>query len=199
MRYDAEHKARTRERLLDEAAAAIRMHGIAGVGLNAIMAKLGLTHGGFYLHFKSKDDLVAHAVTRGFDERYAKFLEYAETPNAANGLSKFIGYYLSAWHLDNPDCGCPIPALAAELSRLSNPVRDCFQAGVDRLANGIAQLLTRIGIEEPLQQARSVLAEMSGAVALARALRDRKQAEAMLISSRKALRERLWLAEGAVA
>lgn len=195
MRYGSEHKNQTRERILQEASAAIRKYGTAGIGVSGIMARLGLTHGGFYAHFQSKDDLVAQAVTQGFDERYAVFLEYTDKPDPAIGLGSFIEYYLSEWHLDTPECGCPIPALAAELSRLSNPVRERFQAGFDRLASNIAVLLARIGIDEPMQQARSTIAEMSGAVALARAIRDRKQAEATLLASRTSLLTRLWLNE----
>ncbi|MGI4879673.1 MAG: TetR/AcrR family transcriptional regulator, partial [Janthinobacterium lividum] len=73
MRYDGEHKAQTRERVLKEAAAAIRSEGVDRIGIAQVMARAGLTHGGFYAHFTSKDDLVTQAIDYMFEDRYAAF------------------------------------------------------------------------------------------------------------------------------
>src|SRR6202000_2042518 len=112
MRYDSEHKARTRERILHAAAAAIRTNGINGVALADIMASADLTNGGFYAHFKSKDDLIAHAVSFMFDERYARMLAKIDTDGAKDAsevLTGFIDRYLSMRHCEAPEMGCPIP------------------------------------------------------------------------------------------
>jgi AcrR family transcriptional regulator len=95
MRYDDNHKERTRARVLAEAAAAIRSKGAERVGVAEVMAGAGLTHGGFYAHFKSKDDLVAQAVTHMFDASYAWFLRHTDGREPADALSNCIDAYLA--------------------------------------------------------------------------------------------------------
>lgn len=193
MRYDSEHKARTRERILHEAAAAIRIDGADRIGVAAIMTRAGLTHGGFYAHFQSKDDLVAQAIEHMFVDRAQHLLKQrtADDPHAA--LLQFIDSYLSMAHCQAPDKGCPLPALAAELPRLSEAARERYDAGIDTLTLGIAELLKRAGIADARVQAMSVLAELSGALTLARARQERRKAEAILKTSREAVKRRLGL------
>jgi len=95
MRYDANHKERTRARVLAEAASAIKSKGVERVGVVEVMAGAGLTHGGFYAHFKSKDDLVAQAVTHMFDASYAWFLRHTEGRAPADALSNYVDAYLA--------------------------------------------------------------------------------------------------------
>src|SRR5260221_7440288 len=127
MRYDADHKARTRARVLREAAKAIRAEGPHRIGVAGVMAKAGLTHGGFYAHFSSKEDLVATALAQMFDEALATFetLTAKETPDAA--LRAYVDFYLSRWHRDALDAGCPLPSLSADLPRLGVPAREQFE------------------------------------------------------------------------
>src|SRR5207244_505091 len=111
MRYDHNHKERTRARLLAEAAAAIRGRGAERVGVAEVMAGAGLTHGGFYAHFKSKDELVAQAITYMFDASYAWFLRHTEGREPAEALSRYIdAYFATSQALDRAH-GCPIAAL----------------------------------------------------------------------------------------
>jgi len=95
VRYDANHKERTRALLLAEAAAAIRSEGPDRVAVSRIMAAAGLTHGGFYAHFPSKDDLIAQAVTYMFDAAYSVFLSATEGRTPADALANYIDVYLS--------------------------------------------------------------------------------------------------------
>src|SRR5262245_32338766 len=115
MRYDAEHKQKTRERVLKVAARAIRAQGPHKVGVAAVMAKAGLTHGGFYAHFDSKDALVAAAIGQMFEEGSLRFVSETEgrTPRAA--LAAYIDFYLSDAHRDARRSGCPLPFLSADL------------------------------------------------------------------------------------
>jgi TetR/AcrR family transcriptional repressor of nem operon len=191
MRYDSEHKERTRRRVLTEAAAAIRVHGPDGIGVASLMSKAGLTHGGFYAHFKSKDDLVAQAITQMFDESVQRFALNADDPDPAVALSNYIDMYVSARHRDARERGCPLPSLSGVLARMPALARTRFSVGVERLTRNIAKRLAELGKPHPEQLAASMLAEMVGAVALARAIADPAASERMLKTSREALKARL--------
>jgi TetR/AcrR family transcriptional repressor of nem operon len=194
MRYSSEHKARTRDRILHVAAAAIRTHGVNGVSLSEIMSGADLTNGGFYAHFKSKDDLIANAVTFMFDERYAGILAKVDTLDAKEALTTFIDRYLSMRHCEAPEAGCPIPALAPDVSQMSKEARHGFSAGVSRLINGLTVLLDHAGVDDPKAQASSTVAELVGALSLARIAENPTAAKATLAASRQALKQRLGLA-----
>lgn len=191
MRYDSEHKERTRQRVLSEAAAAIRSSGPDGIGVAGLMAKAGLTHGAFYAHFESKDDLVAQAVTRMFDESYQRFLARTEHPDPAVAVAKFVDSYLSARHRDHPDQGCPLPSLAGDLARLPGAARANFAAGLGRLIRSMAKRIRELGREDADSLAASVVAEMVGALALSRTLGESSEADALLEASRSAIKRRI--------
>jgi TetR/AcrR family transcriptional repressor of nem operon len=191
MRYSGDHKARTRERILHVAAAEIRAQGIDRVSLSGIMAGADLTNGGFYAHFKSKDDLVAEAIGFMFDERYAPLLAKVDMADLKQALTTFIDYYLSSRHCEAPEFGCPVPALAADVAHMSKDARKRFAAGVSRLTEGLAILLGRAGVTDPKLQANSLLAELAGALILARSAEQAAGARAVLAASRRALKLRL--------
>ena len=193
MRYDSEHKERTRRKVLSEAAAAIREHGPERISVADLMAKAGLTHGGFYAHFKSKDELVSHAISQMFDERYEFFTSCVEGREPARGLEKYIDHYLSMNHRDNAHRGCPMPSVSGDLARLPVQARKRFTAGVERLTHAIAALLQELQRPDPEELAASTLAEMVGALALSRAVAERGTAEHILKSSRNAINRRLGL------
>jgi TetR/AcrR family transcriptional repressor of nem operon len=193
MRYDAEHKQKTRERVLEEAAKAIRAEGPHRVGVAGIMAKAGLTHGGFYAHFASKDDLVVAAMDRMFDQGARRRLkQYADLP-PAQGLAAYIDFYLSTGHRDARLTGCPMPALAADLPRMNAAAQACFAEGVTALTNSIAQRLSAAGRPDADDLARSAVAEMVGALSLARAQPDPARSDQILDSSKRILKRRLGL------
>jgi TetR/AcrR family transcriptional repressor of nem operon len=196
MRYDSERKARTRARVLQEAAATIRAVGPDGIGVAGLMAKVGLTHGGFYAHFKSKDDLVAQAITQMFDDSHALFDSCTERRTPSDGLAGYIDAYLSERHRDEIGRGCPLPRLCGELARLPQGARDRFAEGAAGLTERIAGLLDRMGGSDAELTAASVVSEMVGAMALARAVPDRGQSRLILKASREALKTRLGLHGG---
>jgi TetR/AcrR family transcriptional regulator, transcriptional repressor for nem operon len=191
MRYDAEHKQRTRAKVLKEAAKAIRGAGPHQIGVAEVMAKAGLTHGGFYAHFRSKDDLVASAIDQMFDEAMASFEHFTAGKTPAAGLSTYINFYLSPLHRDARATGCPLPALAADLPRLDRASRAGFTQGTERLTTALAQLIAKLGRGDATALASSALAEMVGALSLARAIADEKRSDAVLEHSRNALKRRL--------
>jgi TetR/AcrR family transcriptional repressor of nem operon len=187
MRYDADHKAQTRERVLKEAAAAIRLEGSERVGVATIMSRAGLTHGGFYAHFKSKDDLIAQAIGYMFKERYAAFLARLDSSDPRAALTAFVESYLSMRHRDAVASGCPIPALAGEVPRLPEPARKMFVNAAERLTQGVAHLLEELGVDDAEARASSALAEMIGTLSLVRMQQDTAKAEAGLASARKSV------------
>jgi TetR/AcrR family transcriptional repressor of nem operon len=193
MRYDTEHKERTRARVLSEAASTIRTVGPDGIGVAGLMAKVGLTHGGFYAHFKSKDDLVAQAITQMFEDSNTRFQARTTGHEPAEGLAIFIDYYLSTMHRDRPDQGCPLPALSGDLARMALPTRERFAEGADRLTDLVAGLLDRMGTSKAESVATSVISEIVGAMALARAVSDPVRSDQILTASRKAVKVRLGL------
>jgi TetR/AcrR family transcriptional repressor of nem operon len=193
MRYDAEHKQRTRERVLKEAAAAIRADGPDRIGVAAIMARAGLTHGGFYAHFASKDELLVAAITQMFDEACAWFDELSRDKPPAEGLAAYVGFYLSRHHRDQREASCPIAALAADLPRLGLDARQAFERGAARLTTLIAGRLAAMGRANAGVLAVSLLSEMVGAVVLARSIADAEHSTAILRASRQAIAERLGL------
>ena len=195
MRYDSEHKERTRARVLKEAAKAIRAEGPHRVGVAAMMGKAGLTHGGFYAHFASKDDLVVAAMSRMFDEASAKFDRLTAGKPPAAALRAYIDFYLSRQHRDARDTGCPLPSLSADLPRLGVAARRQFAAGLAGLTARVEGLLSALGWPDAETLASSALAEMAGALSMARGVADPKQSDAILKASRNALKLRFGLVE----
>jgi TetR/AcrR family transcriptional repressor of nem operon len=191
MRYNSEHKERTRQRVLSEAAAAIRAAGPDGIGVAGVMAKAGLTHGAFYAHFESKDDLVAQAISQMFDESRQRFLTRTEHADPAVAMGQFIDHYLSARHRDAPETGCPLPSLAGELARLPATAKLRFAAGLERLTAGMAKRIREMGQGGAERLATSMISEMVGALALSRAVESRAESDRILASSREAVRARI--------
>jgi TetR/AcrR family transcriptional repressor of nem operon len=194
MRYQAEHKQETRQRVLHAAARAIRSDGPHRIGVAAVMREAGLTHGGFYAHFASKDELVAAAVSQMFDDALAHWARCSDGRDDAHALAGYLRLYLSMAHRDAPGKGCPIAALASDLPRLDASTRTAFAAGVRRLADAIASPLARLGHDDARGLASSVLAELVGAITLARCESDRDSAAAHLDATRRALSKRLSVA-----
>lgn len=196
MRYDKEHKERTRQRLLTEAAAAIRAEGPDQIGVSALMSRLGLTHGGFYAHFKSKDDLVQQAIDKSFEQSRGQLVEAIEGQSPSEGLIGYIDAYLSTAHVAHPESGCPLPALSADISRMAGPARARHAQGASGVERLFAAALEKMGIPpaEAPAMATSALAEMVGAVLLARAATGPDEIARIIDSSRKSVKARLGLA-----
>ena len=191
MRYGPEHKDQTRSALLKAAAEQMRAHGPDGVSVAAVMKRVGLTHGGFYAHFESKDDLIAEAVSAMFVHAARRREKHAPFES----LDQFIDAYLSPAHRDNAARGCPIPALMSEAGRWPASARKSFDDRVARLAAKLAALMPP-HVESPEAAAMSLIAEMAGAVALSRSISDIALSDALLDASRAALKQRFSFSPG---
>ena len=193
MRYETEHKQKTRAMVLQAAAKAIRADGPDRVAVAGVMAEAGLTHGGFYAHFKSKDELVAAAIGQMFEEARARWERETAERGPADGLVAYIDFYLSKKHRDARGFGCPMAALASDLPRLSEPAREQFADGVQRSTARLGEQLAALGHAAAEVEARSMIAELIGALSLARIEPDAKRSDAILAASRKQLKQRLGL------
>jgi TetR/AcrR family transcriptional regulator, transcriptional repressor for nem operon len=191
MRYQADRKEKTRDRVLQAAAKAIRAEGPHQMAVAAVMAKAGLTVGGFYAHFESKDDLVAAAIDQMFAEGRRR-KEDSVRP-AAETLAVDIDAYLSAAHRDSREIGCPLSFLAADMPRQSERARERFAAGAAAVRGRIARKLAAMGVDDPDAAASSLLSELVGALSLARAEPDPAASDAILERSKTALKRRFGL------
>jgi TetR/AcrR family transcriptional repressor of nem operon len=193
MRYDAEHKQKTRERVLKEAAKAIRAEGPHRIAVAGVMAKAGLTHGGFYAHFKSKDDLVAAAIDEMFKEASMRFFNATEGFSPQDGMVRYINFYLSRDHRDARGTGCPVAALSADLPRMEVLTKTRYGQGVAGLTAKVEGQLLSLGHKDAAAIAASLVAELVGALSLARAVGDADQSDQILQASRRSVKQRLGL------
>ncbi|WP_163797464.1 TetR/AcrR family transcriptional regulator [Mycolicibacterium sediminis] len=176
-RYDAEHKAHTRRRIIETAGRRVKQDGIDGSGVAALMADAGLTNGAFYAHFESKDDLVAHVVADQLDAQRAAL---ASLPEGRAALQTFIREYLSPGHRDDPAGGCPSAALLDEIGRCGDGVRESYTAGTTSIVEVIA---THLSPEHPSDARRTALGLFTilvGTMQLARAVSDREFSDVVL-------------------
>ena len=193
MRYASDHKARTREKLLQMAAREIRAKGPEGVAVAGIMGQVGLTHGGFYAHFKSKDALIEAALEEMFRAAKERSAPIVGDGDPRVALRTYLDFYLSPAHRDARDRGCPLPALSGDFARGDTAGRERFSTGIETLFERIETALGMLDITEPSIEAASMLSEMVGAVALSRATADRKRSDMILADVRKALGRRYGL------
>lgn len=190
MRYDANHKRKTRDLILTEAARVLRAAGPEKLSVAEVMRAAGMTVGGFYAHFKSKDDLLAHAVETAIAD-FNAVVERAETDAPpAERFEQLVRFYLSRRHRDAPEAGCPLPSLGGYVAGMDTEARRRFGAGLDILTSRLERLLSAMQVEQPEEAASSVAAEMIGAVTLARAARDSGQSDAILRRSKDAILSR---------
>ena len=193
MRYPPDHKLQTRKALLEAAAQALRRDGPHRLGVARVMAEAGLTHGGFYAHFPSRDALIAAGIRQMFEESRDRLPATSPDRSAAENLVRFIDHYLSTSHRDAHSSGCPLPYLANDAPRLSAAARLQFARGVQGLTDSLAALLEGIGQPQPEAEAASALSEMVGALTLARAEPDAARSSRILEISRSRLLQRFGL------
>jgi TetR/AcrR family transcriptional regulator, transcriptional repressor for nem operon len=193
MRYDTEHKQRTHQKLIEEASAAIRLSGPDNISVASLMAKVGLTHGGFYAHFKSKDELVAETITYMLEDRIIAFEKSLEGPDLTEALSSYIDAYLSPMHRDARDKGCALTALNGDVARMSDDTKARFELGIERTLNILSDALSKLQILNPKELASSVLTEMVGALAISRTLSNLELSSWLLDNTRASVKKRIGL------
>lgn len=168
-RYGTDHKLETRRRIIEQAGRRLKREGIDRSGIASLMADAGLTHGAFYAHFSSKDELVATVVADQL-QRQRERNGGGELDRAA--FESFVRDYLSPAHRDHPEEGCPSAALLDEIGRGSNAVRQAYSEGMLAMVDDLAALVAESDPGRGRSVALSVFASMVGTLQIARALPD---------------------------
>ena len=188
MRYPADHKRETRERVLAEAAERIRAHGPLGIGVAEVTKRAGLTPGGLYAHFTSKDSLIAAGNAKMFEGARVRWQGATETRDAKSGLAAYIQSYLSPKHRDARGKCCPIAALSSELPRHAQRVPPRVRRGYPE-----SDRADRARAPRGRSSRRGCSGELGDRRARRRAVHDETRSDALLAVSRRALCARLGL------
>jgi len=179
-------KELSHERIVETAERAIRRAGFAGVGVADIMKEAGLTHGGFYAHFPSRDALLVEAIERAGLDSATNALSSAQDARlqGISAFHKLVTGYLSEGHLKGTETGCAVAALASEMPRQSTEVRKAAAQSVRRMLDAVQQALPP-GVEPEV--ASAIACQMVGALQMARALGANAEGKALLAAVRRQL------------
>jgi len=179
-------KELTHERIVETAARAIRRTGFQGLGVADIMKEAGLTHGGFYAHFASRDALLCEALERASQDAAAGLARRIASQHLvdASPLRQLVEAYLADGNLAATEHGCPVAALASEMPRQAPEVRE---VAAQRVRGLIAAVARALPAEADADSATVIAAQLAGALQLARALGDKAEGRALLAATRRAL------------
>jgi len=168
MRYSREHKQETHDRIVKKASVRLREKGAHGIGVADLMKEAGLTHGGFYAHFDSREALVIEAFAYAMDRSMEHWRKITGEASPEKRLALIAEAYLSALHRDNPGHGCSIPSLGAEIARESPKTRKAFAGKLDEMIEMMTDYIPNLPRKAARKQAIATLATMAGTMLLAR-------------------------------
>src|SRR5450631_4410618 len=168
MRYSREHKLETHARIVKKASVRLREKGAHGIGVADLMKDAGLTHGGFYAHFDSRDALVIEAFAYAMDRGNERWRKLAEQTPSDKRLAAIVSSYLTTVHRDDPGHGCAIPALGAEIARESLKTRKAFAARLEQMIDMLADQIPEVPRKAARKQAMAAVATMMGTLVLSR-------------------------------
>ena len=168
MRYSREHKLETHARIVKKASVRIREKGAHGIGVADLMKDAGLTHGGFYAHFNSREALVIEAFAYAMDRSTERWRKLAETIPPEKRMATIVETYLTPLHRDDPGHGCAVTALGAEIARESPKTRKAFAAKLEQMVDMLAEQIPDVPRKAARKQALATLSSMVGALMLAR-------------------------------
>lgn len=183
MRVSREVMARRHDEIIVETSKMLRQRGIGGTSLADLMAAVGLTHGGFYKHFDSKEALVAEATARIFDEINARFETRSKSQGVKAALTLYVRDYLTMSHLKSPELGCPMPSFGPDVGREEGNVKAVFTSGTKTLMSRIVEGLS---CPQDVRRSRAIelMSLLSGAVLMARATDDEKLFNEIIATAR---------------
>jgi TetR/AcrR family transcriptional repressor of nem operon len=184
MRYRPEHKAKVHQKIVKDASRRVRAKGLTGAAVSAVMQDAGLTHGGFYKHFGSKDELLIESLKESFRDISGTLVRAAEQSSPGEGWKGIVKTYLRAEMCDHPEHGCPLATLAPELARVDRRMKPQIVA---ELVNYKSRMLPFMPGRRPTDKERAffaIFSTMIGAVGIARMLPDLETREKVLGSTR---------------
>jgi TetR/AcrR family transcriptional repressor of nem operon len=184
MRYAPRHKAEIHTKIVKDAARRVRAEGITGAAVSAVMRDAGLTHGGFYKHFKSKDDLLLESLRQAFQEITGRMAHAAETSQPGMEWKAIVKTYLSPEHCDHPECGCPLAALAPELARTGKAMRGQISGELTKYMDRMLPFMPGRRAADKERAFFAIFSTLIGALAIARILPDPAARAKVLRSAR---------------
>lgn len=191
MPWTPQHKEETRRRILDAAAAAFRTHGADGIALADIMREVGLTHGGFYAHFASKEELLAATLAEVNASRIARFEAMAKAAPAGSALQAAADVYLSSRHREHPESGCFVATLGSEVARSDGPARQRMSFNIHAWLDQFARCAPGTHAESRRQAATGAFAAMIGGIIMARGVVESNESDRILADVRAFIRDAL--------
>jgi TetR/AcrR family transcriptional regulator, transcriptional repressor for nem operon len=186
MRYSKEHKQETHTRIVKRAAILLREKGAHGIGVADLMKEAGLTHGGFYAHFDSREALVIEAFGYAMDRAIERWRQVTAQTPADRRLATIVESYLTSVHRDDPGHGCAVPALGAEIARESLKTRKAFAAKLEQMIDMVADQMPDLPRKAARKQAMATLATMAGTLLLARIAGNGELSDEVLGAGREA-------------
>ena len=187
MRYRPEHKAQVRHKIVKDASRRVRARGLSGAAVATVMHDAGLTHGGFYKHFKSKDQLVLESLREGFREMAELLAQAAEGCKPGTAWKAIVKLYLSPEHCDHAERGCPLAALAPELSRLKRKMKPQILRELTDYKDRILPFMPGRRSSDKQRAFIAIFSTMLGAIGIARILPDPAARASVLLSARRFL------------
>ena len=156
MRRSREAAARTRQEIVKAASTLLRERGLHGVSVANLMSEIGLTHGGFYTHFKSKEALMSEAMEAAFGETMNAWHKVASTKKRI-GFTNLVDLYLGERHLKDPGTGCAVPALGSEIARASTAVQESVAKGINEMIEVLSKQIDDASPERKKERAIAIL------------------------------------------
>jgi len=187
MRYSREHKLETHARIVKKASVRLREKGAHGIGVADLMKEAGLTHGGFYAHFDSREALLIEAFAFAMDRGTEHWRKLAEQTPPEKRLAAIVSSYLSPLHRDDPGHGCAIPTLGAEIARESAKTRKAFAAKLERMIDMLAEQIPDLPRKAARKQAAAAVGTMMGTIVLARIAGNGEFSDEILAAGRDAV------------
>jgi len=184
MRYRADHKAETHQKILKDASRRLRAEGLAGAAVSAVMRDAGLTHGGFYKHFGSKDELLIASLSEAFRDMADRLVHTAEHSRPGTAWNAIIKAYLSPEHCNHPEFGCPVAALAPELARIDTVTKARISAELREYESRMLRFMPGRRLADKQRNFSVIFSTMIGALAIARLLPDQEARTKVLASTR---------------
>jgi TetR/AcrR family transcriptional regulator, transcriptional repressor for nem operon len=187
MRYNPEHKVETHRKIVKDASRRVRTEGITGAAVSAVMRDAGLTHGGFYKHFESKDELLMESLSEAFQETVDRLVRVGEQSPPERAWKAIVKAYLSLEYCDHVEYGCPLTALAPELARADRVMKTLIFEELKKYKSQLLQFMPGQRRADKERAFFSILSTMVGAIEIARMLPEPAMREKVLASARSFL------------